>query len=645
MMPALESLPSKIGPYRVVEKIGEGGMGVVYLARDAESRQVAVKVLGAAVAGDPNGRARLAREVDTMRRVRSPYIAEIIDADVTGNSPYIVTRYVPGQTLEDTVRARGPLRGDPLARLAHGLAAALAAIHAAGVVHRDLKPGNVMLDDGDPVVIDFGIAHVADSTRLTQTGLVMGTPGYLAPEVIEGEPSSGASDVHSWAATVAFAATGRQPFGSGTFQTIFFRVLQGQATLDGIPAALLPLVTASLTPSPRNRPTAAWLASQCAGLNLNGVVPPTTTPGPGGTLVGAPDGFEAPERYLPGAGAPAGYDGAGYGAAGVGGAVNGGPAAYGVGATFPPRNGGPQPNGGAQDYGGAQAYAAAPARGAPAYKPPPLPAPAEAAGDVADLLPPVAYGPPPVSPISGWDTRGLSPAAPGYPGAPAHPGAPGQPRGPRQPTRPVAGLGLLSLAFGVAAVALAIVAPVAGTLVALAAITLLRAADRAESALAARRSAYGARASDVVVVIVSAPWTVAKALLTTVLLLPLAAVVAALAAGASVMFGHTTSLPYAGSWAAGAAIAWSAVGPGSARPRRQLRRMTSGVVRSRGAILVALIACWSLAAAAVSSALAQPPLLWPGTTWMLPHLPSLGNSLHGVQQWLLRHAVSVLHLP
>jgi hypothetical protein len=193
-------------------------------------------------------------------------------------------------------------------------------------------------------------------------------------------------------------------------------------------------------------------------------------------------------------------------------------------------------------------------------------------------------------------------------------------------------------------VALAIVAPVAGTLVALAAITLLRAADRAESSLAARRSAYGARASDIVVVIVTAPWAVVKALLTTIALVPLALVVAGVAAGASVMFGHMTSLPYAGSWAAGAAVAWSVVGPGSARPRRQLRRMTSGVVRNQTSMLVALIACWALAAAAVSSALAQPPLLWPGTTWMLPHLPSLGNSLHAVQQWLLRHSVSVLHL-
>ncbi len=623
-MPALESLPSKIGPYRIVEKIGEGGMGVVYLARDAESRQVAVKVLGATVARDPNARARLAREVDTMRRVQSPYVAEIVDADISGKSPYIVTRYVPGQTLEDAVRQGGPLRGEALARLAHGLAAALAAIHAAGVVHRDLKPGNVMLDGSDPMVIDFGIAHVADATRLTQTGLVMGTPGYLAPEVIEGEPSSGASDVHSWAATVAFAATGRPPFGGGTFQSIFFRVLQGQATLDGVPGALLPLVTASLSPSPRHRPTAAWLAGQCAGLDLNAAAPPTTTLGPGGTLVGAPDGFVPPENYAPGQQR-------------VNGAVNGygGPNGYG-------------PNGyGPNGYGGAPAgapYGIAPAYGnAPAYGGSLLPAPAEVAGDVADLLPPVSYAPPaPVPPANGRDSRG--PAAGASPSARQY-GPAGPVPGPRPAPRPVAGLGLIGLAFGVAAVALAIVAPVAGTLVALAAITLLRAADKAESALAARRSAYGARASDVVVVIISAPWAVVKALLTTAALLPLALIVAALAAGASVMFGHTTSLPYAGSWAAGAAIAWSAVGPGSASPRRQLRRMTSGVVRSQGAMLVALIACWSLAAAAVSSAFAQPPLLWPGTTWMLPHLPSLGDSLHSVQQWLLRHAVSVLHVP
>ena len=161
-------------------------MGVVYLGADTEGRRVAVKVLGAAVASDPNARQRLAREVETMRRVRNRFVAEVLDADVDGPAPYIVTRYVPGRTLEDTVRQGGPLRGMALDNLAEGLAEALTAIHAAGVIHRDLKPGNVMLDAGHPVIIDFGIAHVPDSTRLTKTGLVMGTPGYLAPEVIEG---------------------------------------------------------------------------------------------------------------------------------------------------------------------------------------------------------------------------------------------------------------------------------------------------------------------------------------------------------------------------------------------------------------------------------------------------------------------------
>ncbi|HEY0934201.1 MAG TPA: protein kinase, partial [Trebonia sp.] len=133
-MPALDSLPRKIGPYRLVEKIGEGGMGVVYLAAGADGSRVAIKVLGAAVAADPSARRRLAREVETMRRVRNRFVAEVVDADVDGSSPYIVTRYVPGRTLEDTVRQDGPLRGTALDSLAEGLAEALAAIHASGVV-------------------------------------------------------------------------------------------------------------------------------------------------------------------------------------------------------------------------------------------------------------------------------------------------------------------------------------------------------------------------------------------------------------------------------------------------------------------------------------------------------------------------------
>ncbi len=307
-MPALESLPGKVGPYRVVEKVGEGGMGVVYLARDVRGREVALKVLGPALVGDPSARARLSREVETMRRVRSPFVAEVLDADTDGRAPYVVTRFVPGQTLDEAVRQDGPLHGVALQRFATGLARALVEIHAAGVVHRDLKPGNVMLSGGDPVVIDFGIAHVADATKLTQTGIVMGTPGYLAPEVITGEPSSPASDVHSWGATVAFAATGQAPFGTGTFQTIFFRVLNGQADLAGMPGALLPLRGDGPVAEPRaTAPRRSCWPVQCARADMNAPATATITmPGsasawtPGGTLVESPGATAA--GAMPGAG-------------------------------------------------------------------------------------------------------------------------------------------------------------------------------------------------------------------------------------------------------------------------------------------------------------------------------------------------------
>ena len=502
-----------------------------------------------------------------MRRVSNRYVAEVLDADVNGPSPYIVTRYVPGRTLEDVVRQGGPLRGVALDRLAEGLAEALAAIHAAGVVHRDLKPGNVMLDDGHPVVIDFGIAHVPDATRLTQTGLVMGTPGYLAPEVIEGQASSGASDVHSWGATVAYAATGRQPFGSGTYQTIFFRVLQGKAELDGVPAALLPFVTAALSTDPRARPPARWLADRCAELPLGGGLPADA--GPNGTRLAT---------------------------ASVGAPLANGLTGRGCGRPGPA----PRPSAGARasiprpGRGGRR-------RGRPAAAGPVSPRPAAAAAAAAAAPRPAA-------------------------------------------TAPVAGHGLVSLAFAVAAVALSVLLPVAGTVLALAVITLLRAADRAQSGLAERRSVRGPRPSDILVVIVTAPWTVVRALVTTVLLAPLAlpwprrprrrrcCSCRPTAAGGGQLGGGRR----------GRVLLRRA---GFAPPARQLRRMTGGVIRSRAALTVAFISSWALAAATVSSALSQPPLIWPATSWMLPQLPSLGRTLHSVQQWLLGHTVGMLHLP
>jgi predicted Ser/Thr protein kinase len=567
-MPALDSLPRKIGPYRVIEKIGEGGMGVVYLGVGSDKRRVAVKVLGSAVAGDPSARQRLAREVETMRRVKNRYVAEIIDADVDGPSPYIVTRYVPGRTLEDTVRQDGPLGGMAIDTLAEGLAEALAAIHAAGVVHRDLKPGNVMVDRGQPVLIDFGIAHVQDSTRLTKTGLVMGTPGYLAPEVIEGGSSSGASDVHSWGATVAYAATGRQPFGTGNYQTIFFHVIEGKPELEGIPPRLLPYVTAALSTDPRSRPSARWLAGH----------------------LGMPGAVRMPEAA----------------ATRLESASN------------------------RADYPSTRVM---PPRPAPVAFPPPgrIPyrSPAEAARDMADLLPPVA--PPPAPP-----RRAQAQAVP--------------PAGvPRQPEWHPPGLGLLSLAAGVAAVALSVLLPIAGTALCLALITLLRAGDRAQSALAGRRSRYGARPSDIVIVVLAAPLTVVRAALTTVFLAPVALFPALLAAGASVVFARSGTLPDAGSWAAGAAVAFYCVGPGSGVPRRQLRRMSASMIRSKAALAVAFISAWALALAVVTSTLSQPPLIWPATSSTIPHLmpglPSLGGLLHSVQGRLLRQTVGMLNLP
>jgi predicted Ser/Thr protein kinase len=253
-------------------------MGVVYLATDSEQRKVAVKALRPAVAADPNARRRLAREVETMRRVRSPFVAEVIGADVDSDPPYIVTRYVRGETLDEIVTQGGPLTGEKLARLASGLALALTAVHSAGVVHRDLKPGNVMISHDEPVVIDFGIAQVPDSTRLTQTGMFMGTPGYLAPEVIEGRPSGAPSDVHSWGATVAFAATGRPPYGSGAFETIFYRIINGQPDLGGFPVPLLDLVARSLSRDPARRPTAAELCLRTAALDPATLLPAPPAP-------------------------------------------------------------------------------------------------------------------------------------------------------------------------------------------------------------------------------------------------------------------------------------------------------------------------------------------------------------------------------
>ncbi|MFE6649700.1 serine/threonine protein kinase [Nocardioides sp. NPDC057772] len=245
----------RVGAYELLTKLGEGGMGVVHLARHEETgERVALKVLRTHVVGDEEARARLEREVRSLRQVRSPWIAEIVDADPYADLPYVATRYVPGPTLHDRVRDDGPVLGEDRFWLARCLADGVAACHDAGVLHRDVKPSNVVMEGRTPVLIDFGLARVADDPKITLTGWLVGTPGYLAPEILEGTPASSASDVHSWAATTAYALLGRPPFGTGPSMAVLDRVRRGQHDLDGIDGPMREVLTLALATDPADRP-------------------------------------------------------------------------------------------------------------------------------------------------------------------------------------------------------------------------------------------------------------------------------------------------------------------------------------------------------------------------------------------------------
>jgi hypothetical protein len=542
------------------------------MARDASEQTVALKVLRSVAAEEPMARRRLAREVETMQRVRSPYVAEVIDADLAGDMPYIVTRYVPGRTLEQVVTESGPLPPRALGRVACGLADALAAVHAAGVVHRDLKPSNVMLLDELPVVIDFGIAQGPEATRLTLTGMFMGTPGYLAPEVIEGQPSSEASDVHAWAATVAFAATGHPPFGSGGYEAIFYRIVNGQPDLTGAPASLLPLLTAALGRDPGLRPPAAQLSAQAAALAPGAFAPGAVLAGDGpvspSTVVPVTSADRAPGGPLAAGGAPAG------------------PAALnGRGAAPAPLRADTQP---------LQAIRPAPA-------------------DFADVLPPVQYvrGPVPRPgpvPPAGYGPkpapdprprRGPAKPPPASPFArPASP--PGAARKSRWPSAMVAATLLV-------AVGISVVLPVVGAVSALVLIILLRAGELAHE----RRSVRGARPRDRVLLVALSPWYLVRSVLGCLLLAPFALAAAAVAGGVAISISPGHHLPRAVAAAAGTLVAFYGFAPGSARPRRQLGRLFAAVATGRAVQVVALAGMTALALATLAAAASWPSLYWP----------------------------------
>ena len=250
------------GGYRLLAPIGEGGMGVVHIAQAPDGSRVALKVLRPHVIGDAEGRERLAREVASLRKVHSRHVAEILDADPHGENPYIVTRYVPGLSLHDTVRQEGPLAAADLALAARYLLEAVRDVHAADVLHRDIKPTNVVMEGRAPILIDFGLARLAEDPRLTATGWLLGSPGYLAPEVLFGDDATAATDVHGWAATLVHAATGRSPYGRGHTMTILDRTRRGEVDLRGVPDPLRRLLAQCLALEALDRPTVREVAAE-----------------------------------------------------------------------------------------------------------------------------------------------------------------------------------------------------------------------------------------------------------------------------------------------------------------------------------------------------------------------------------------------
>ncbi|MFG1961324.1 serine/threonine protein kinase [Nonomuraea sp. NPDC049028] len=271
--PLLPEDPGAVGPYRLVGRLGEGGQGVVYLAQAPNGGPVAVKVLLDGLVGDD----RFAKEVAAARRVEPFCIAQVLDASL-GARPYIVTEYVEGPSLQQAGRHSG---GD-LQRLAVATATALAAIHAAGIVHRDFKPANVLLGRDGPRVIDFGIARATDSA-LTVTSGIVGTPAYMAPEQLAGAPAGPAADVFAWGSVIVYAAGGEPPFGQDSLPAVISRILNNEPQLGDLPRSLQAIVYACLSKDPARRPTMQDVLLRLLGGQSSG----TPVAGPGFPATGA----------------------------------------------------------------------------------------------------------------------------------------------------------------------------------------------------------------------------------------------------------------------------------------------------------------------------------------------------------------------
>ncbi|MGW0807032.1 protein kinase domain-containing protein [Nonomuraea sp. NPDC002799] len=582
--------PERLGPYRLVRKIGEGGMGVVHLGLDGEGREVAIKVLHPHVAADLKARDRLTREVETMRRVRSPHVAEVIDAELAGGQPYVVTRFAPGRTLEETVLSEGALEARELIRLAQGLCQALVAIHAADVIHRDFKPSNVMLVDGEPLVIDFGIAHLVNATRLTQTGMFVGTPGYLAPEIIRDSEITQAADVHALASTVFFAATGAPPFGTGTFEAVCFNIMEGRAQLDRAPAWLRTWLGRALQVDPSARPGAHELLRTARALD-----PAVTTfnefEGPTGTKRMGDNRTRTMDTYsdlLP-------------------------PVEYGRSAPPEARPG--KKKRGQEPPHPYREERPPPYVPAPASARPPMPRtdqrvagypapPSAAASQVRPYTPPSTagsqvrpYAPPPTAESQ------VRPYAP-----------PRQHTPPGERRRYLFGSQLVGLLLLVTLVALTVMMPVVMGAVAVALALVLRIGEYLFGDLVKRRQVRGSSAADPLLALVGTPWALVRSALVTVVHVPLALLFGVCVWGLLHWAGGM-GVNEAASYGAGAFAGGLFVLPGGGAPRKAVTRTLTSVLRSPGAALVAVVLVGTAALFAVMFALGQDPVWSP---WRAP---------------------------
>ncbi|WP_228989774.1 serine/threonine-protein kinase [Streptomyces sp. DH8] len=302
-------LPERIGGYAVERELGAGGMGTVYLARSRGGRAVAVKVARPELAGDPHFRERFHAEVAAARSVGGFHTAPVVDADPDASAPWLATAYIPGPTLSALLEAEGPMDETRLRGLGAALAEALAAIHGCGLVHRDLKPGNIIMASDGPRVLDFGIARALESTRLTATGTAFGTPGFLAPEQAQGQEVDGAADVFALGA-VLVAAAGGSAFGAGTPMGMMYRSVHEPPDLAAVPEGLRPVLAACLAKAPRERPAPAALLD----LFVPEAAPPSPGPAHAPTVaVAPPPPAYTPSAYTPPQGYPPSQQGPGGG--------------------------------------------------------------------------------------------------------------------------------------------------------------------------------------------------------------------------------------------------------------------------------------------------------------------------------------------